>query len=98
MSRSAAAAPALLPTLPPMPPCSKCGLTVEQLRETGLLGCAHCYRAFAPLVAYAVDVLHGGGESVATGTNTAPGSPPPPVELPPDRGALPWPTKRAASR
>ena len=31
----------------PSAPCARCGLTCEQLKKTGKLGCEACYQAFA---------------------------------------------------
>ena len=39
--------------------CTICGLTLEQLKADGRLGCPTCYRTFARLVTQAVELLHG---------------------------------------
>ena len=39
--------------------CSGCGLTEAEFHRTGLLGCARCYERFAPIIAQAVERLHG---------------------------------------
>lgn len=66
------AAPPEPVTAPPPPPaeeagkretvlrvCSACYLTEDDLNRTGLLGCPRCYETFAPVIAAAVEVLHG---------------------------------------
>ena len=38
-----------------LPPCPACGWTAKLLCESSRLGCPECYRAFAPLIARAVE-------------------------------------------
>ncbi len=40
--------------------CEACGLTYEQFRKTGLLGCAECYRAFASSLEPLLERAHEG--------------------------------------
>jgi len=35
------------PMTSPSAPCARCGMTVEQFKKTGKLGCEACYQAFA---------------------------------------------------
>ncbi|MBI4249719.1 MAG: UvrB/UvrC motif-containing protein [Elusimicrobia bacterium] len=39
--------------------CQACGLRYSQFRETGRLGCNHCYASFRPLLAPLVSRIHG---------------------------------------
>lgn len=41
--------------------CPDCGMTVEQFREGGRLGCARCYEAFEPMIASIVKRVQAGG-------------------------------------
>lgn len=40
--------------------CPDCGMTVEQFREGGRLGCARCYEAFEPMIASIVKRVQAG--------------------------------------
>lgn len=39
--------------------CEACGLTYEQFRQSGLLGCAHCYEAFRKPLVPILHRIHG---------------------------------------
>lgn len=41
------------------PPCPQCGLTYEDFRKTGRLGCGHCYENFARLLGPLLKRVHG---------------------------------------
>lgn len=41
------------------PACVKCGMTVEKMQKTGRMGCAACYRAFAPVTEELLKKLNG---------------------------------------
>jgi protein arginine kinase activator len=41
--------------------CSFCGLTFQDFRETGRLGCPHCYETFASHLRKLLRRIHGGG-------------------------------------
>jgi protein arginine kinase activator len=55
--------------------CSFCGLTFQDFRETGRLGCPHCYETFAPHLRKLLRRIHGGTQHVGK------------VYLPPDPSA-----------
>lgn len=55
--------------------CSYCGLTFKDFRETGRLGCPHCYETFAPSLRRLLRRVHGGTQHVGK------------VYLPPDPSA-----------
>lgn len=40
-------------------PCSFCGLSLDRFRETGRLGCPHCYTAFEPGLRRLLNRIHG---------------------------------------
>lgn len=40
--------------------CSVCGLTYARFKQTGLLGCAHCYRAFEEKLGPLIERAHEG--------------------------------------
>ena len=40
-------------------PCSFCGLSLDGFRETGRLGCPHCYTAFEPGLRRLLNRIHG---------------------------------------
>ena len=40
--------------------CDQCGLTYEQFRKTGLLGCSGCYEAFGSALGTLLERAHGG--------------------------------------
>lgn len=65
--------------------CPTCGLTAAALHEKGQMGCADCYKAFAPIVAAAIAEIH----RVVVKTQE------PPVLSLPDTFSNPWPTRRA---
>jgi len=79
----------IFPTLPitsesPKMICSGCGLTEEELNETGLFGCPRCYETFARQIAIAIEELHG----VRVPTTF--------YQSPPRRTiTMPWPTQRS---
>jgi protein arginine kinase activator len=55
--------------------CSFCGLTFRDFRETGRLGCPHCYETYAPHLQRLLRRVHGGTQHVGK------------VYLPPDPSA-----------
>lgn len=55
--------------------CSFCGLTFKDFRETGRLGCPHCYETYAPQLQRLLRRVHGGTQHVGK------------VYLPPDPSA-----------
>ncbi|HET9949137.1 MAG TPA: UvrB/UvrC motif-containing protein [Longimicrobiales bacterium] len=55
--------------------CSFCGLTFRDFRETGRLGCPHCYETYAPQLQRLLRRVHGGTQHVGK------------VYLPPDPSA-----------
>jgi protein arginine kinase activator len=44
--------------------CSFCGLTFADFRETGRLGCPHCYETYAPHLQKLLRRVHGGTQHV----------------------------------
>jgi protein arginine kinase activator len=44
--------------------CSFCGLTYADFRETGRLGCPHCYETYAPQLKKLLRRIHGGTQHV----------------------------------
>lgn len=62
--------------------CPICGLTAAELRDSGRMGCAECYRVFAAMVVQAVAVLHNVAVELPPSQNDAP-------------SPNPWPTRRA---
>ncbi len=44
--------------------CSKCGLSFEQITQTGRLGCNECYSEFADKLEPLLRRIHGGGQHV----------------------------------
>lgn len=44
--------------------CSFCGLTFKDFRETGRLGCPHCYETYAPHLQRLLRRVHGGTKHV----------------------------------
>jgi protein arginine kinase activator len=55
--------------------CSFCGLTFKDFRETGRLGCPHCYETYLPHLQRLLRRVHGGTQHVGK------------VYLPPDPSA-----------
>jgi protein arginine kinase activator len=55
--------------------CSFCGLTFRDFRETGRLGCPHCYETYGPHLQRLLRRVHGGTQHVGK------------VYLPPDPSA-----------
>ena len=55
--------------------CSFCGLTFKDFRETGRLGCPHCYATYAPHLEKLLRRVHGGTRHVGM------------IYLPPDPSA-----------
>lgn len=49
---------------PPSAGCSFCGLTFQDFRDTGRLGCPHCYETFAPHLRKLLRRIHGGVQHV----------------------------------
>ncbi|HSJ26497.1 MAG TPA: UvrB/UvrC motif-containing protein [Longimicrobiales bacterium] len=45
-------------------PCAFCGLTLEDFRKTGRLGCSHCYVTFENHLSGLLRRLHGGTQHV----------------------------------
>ncbi len=62
-------------TVEPVTPCGFCGLTFADFRESGRLGCPHCYSAFEPHLKNLLRRIHGGTAHVGK------------VYLPPDPSA-----------
>ena len=56
-------------------PCARCGLTFEGFKETGRLGCPHCYTSFGPGLRRLLGRIHGATRHVGK------------VYLPPDSDA-----------
>ena len=56
-------------------PCSFCGLTLDDFKKTGRLGCSHCYVSFNAHLAGLLRRLHGGTHHIGK------------VYLPPDPSA-----------
>lgn len=56
MGKGAAAA---LPAGPDAGACSFCGATLQDFRETGRLGCPHCYETFEPHLRALLRRIHG---------------------------------------
>lgn len=44
--------------------CSYCGLTPEDFKKTGRLGCSHCYVTFEPHLRNLIRRIHGGTQHV----------------------------------
>lgn len=44
--------------------CPQCGLTLDELRRKGRMGCAHCYEAFSRYVTELIERMHGAREHV----------------------------------
>lgn len=64
----------ILDDAPPASRCPSCGLTPAQLKQTGRLGCAECYRHFDKHLRGLLRRLHGGTQHVGK------------VAVPPDNG------------
>src|ERR1043165_5580736 len=91
------AQPAPAPKVPKADPakatsCSECGTTYPEFRQTGLLGCPACYKAFEPQLGPLLERAHEGGthhvgklpkRALAAGEE-----PPPPVVGPRQVGAV----------
>jgi protein arginine kinase activator len=45
-------------------PCAFCGLTLEEFRKSGRLGCSHCYVTFEPNLKTLLRRLHGGTQHI----------------------------------
>jgi len=45
-------------------PCSYCGLTIQDFKESGRLGCPHCYVTFESPLSSLLRRLHGGTQHV----------------------------------
>lgn len=54
--------------------CSKCGWNTAKFRETGRLGCAHCYSVFEPILRNAIRNMHKGNVHVGKHPGTVEGS------------------------
>jgi protein arginine kinase activator len=67
--------PATEPDPPSTQQCSFCGLTFKDFRETGRLGCPHCYETYASHLQRLLRRVHGGTQHVGK------------VYLPPDPSA-----------
>lgn len=52
------------PSAARLPPCSFCGLTFEGFKETGRLGCPHCYTTFEGQLRGLLRRIHGGTRHV----------------------------------
>jgi protein arginine kinase activator len=55
---------ALLDAQSPSGECSFCGLTFKAFRQTGRLGCPHCYETFAGHLPALLRRIHGGAKHV----------------------------------
>lgn len=53
-----------LPTVAEESPCGFCGATLKDFRETGRLGCPHCYASFEPHLRDLLRRLHGSSQHV----------------------------------
>lgn len=49
---------------PAAAPCSFCGLTLDDFKKTGRLGCSHCYVSFEAHLSGLLRRLHGGTQHV----------------------------------
>ena len=56
-------------------PCDTCGLTLAEFRDTGRLGCSHCFTTFGPSLRRILKRIHGSSRHVGK------------VYLPPNAGA-----------
>src|SRR5690606_37606014 len=66
IQQAAAASPPVKPAHPTATParanvCPRCGTTYMEFRQTGLLGCADCYRAFEAQLGPLLERAHEGG-------------------------------------
>ncbi len=57
-------APAALPAGAEPRACTFCGATLQDFRETGRLGCPHCYETFEPHLRDLLRRLHGSSQHV----------------------------------
>jgi protein arginine kinase activator len=61
---------------PAVAACPRCGAALQDFRDTGRLGCAQCWEAFAPQLRELLRRLHGStvhvGEGYAPGAGAAP--------------------------
>ena len=62
--------------------CPRCGATIQDFRETGRLGCAHCYTTFAEPLRELLRRLHGSAHH--TGQRYVPPRPATPEQQSPD--------------
>jgi len=53
-----------LPAVADSNPCAFCGATLKDFRETGRLGCPHCYASFEPQLRDLLRRLHGSSQHV----------------------------------
>jgi protein arginine kinase activator len=53
-----------LPAVADETPCGFCGATLKDFRETGRLGCPHCYASFEPHLRDLLRRLHGSSQHV----------------------------------
>lgn len=53
-----------LPAVADSNPCAFCGATLKDFRETGRLGCPHCYASFEPHLRDLLRRLHGSSQHV----------------------------------
>ena len=53
-----------LPAVADSNPCAFCGATMKDFRETGRLGCPHCYASFEPHLRDLLRRLHGSSQHV----------------------------------
>ena len=61
MGKGAAGTP---PAVADSNPCAFCGATLKDFRETGRLGCPHCYASFEPHLRDLLRRLHGSSQHV----------------------------------
>lgn len=67
-------------------PCSFCGLTFARFKDTGRLGCPHCYTSYEPGIRRLLERIHGSTQHVGK------------VYLPPDPAAADLDRRRALLR
>ncbi len=78
-------AAAKLPAVADENPCAFCGATLKDFRDTGRLGCPHCYASFEPHLRDLLRRLHGSSQHVGE-VYLAPSAAPSPG--PPDEDRL----------
>jgi protein arginine kinase activator len=56
-------------------PCSGCGMTYEEFRKIGRLGCSKCYEAFEPALRRLLKRIHGSEKHVGRGPRASQAAP-----------------------